>query len=324
MSQSRLSLALEQGLVSQPEGGVAVLRPPMGFDLSAFDKEQVHVSHSFRPDHDYWRDMGYATGTSAEPAGLAVVVVPRSKALARALVAEAAGLAPLVVIDGQKTDGVDSLFKDIRKKVGELASITKSHGRLFAIQSASIDLSAWAEPEPIRGPDGFITRAGVFSEGGVDRGSALLAATLPAKLPGRVADLGAGWGYLSAAILKCDGVTHLDLIEAEAMSLDCARKNIPDPRAAFHWADATRWTPDVKYGAVVCNPPFHVGRNADTSLGRSFIAAAAGMLNAGGQLWLVANRHLPYETTLRERFVKVEEVSGDSAFKVFHAVRPRK
>jgi 16S rRNA (guanine1207-N2)-methyltransferase len=48
------------------------------------------------------------------------------------------------------------------------------------------------------------------------------------------------------------------------------------------------------------------------------------MLNPGGQLWLVANRHLPYETTLRERFVKVEEMSGDSAFKVFHAVRPRK
>ena len=32
-----------------------------------------------------------------------------------------------------------------------------------------------------------------------DRGSALLAAALPAKLGGKVVDLGAGWGYLSRA-----------------------------------------------------------------------------------------------------------------------------
>ena len=53
---------------------------------------------------------------------------------------------------------------------------------------------------------GFTTVPGVFSADAPDRGSVLLAAALPAKLPARVADLGAGWGYLSRAILARDGV----------------------------------------------------------------------------------------------------------------------
>jgi len=70
------------------------------------------------------------------------------------------------------------------------------------------------------------------------------------------------------------------------------------------------------------NPPFHAGRAADPALGRAFIAAAARMLAPSGQLWMVANRHLPYEATLRETFRNVADAGGDGAFKVFHATRP--
>jgi 16S rRNA (guanine1207-N2)-methyltransferase len=43
-----------------------------------------------------------------------------------------------------------------------------------------------------------VAQAGVFSGEDGGSGSALLAAALPAKLPARMADLGAGWGYLAA------------------------------------------------------------------------------------------------------------------------------
>jgi 16S rRNA (guanine1207-N2)-methyltransferase len=70
------------------------------------------------------------------------------------------------------------------------------------------------------------------------------------------------------------------------------------------------------------NPPFHAGRATDPSLGRAFIQSAARILAPNGKLWMVANRHLPYETTLSECFRNVDMIGGNGAFKVFHANRP--
>ena len=137
-----------------------------------------------------------------------------------------------------------------------------------------------------------------------------------------MADLGAGWGYLSAAILQRTDVVSVDLVEADRTALNCAERNITDARARFHWADATVWESSRKLDAVVMNPPFHSGRTADPDLGKAFIAAAARLLAPSGSLWLVANRHLPYEATLTEGFGAVQEVAGSSRFKVLQASRP--
>jgi 16S rRNA (guanine1207-N2)-methyltransferase len=325
MAQSRLSTALAEGLVLLPEGPLAVLRPPAGMDLGALPRDRVRIVTTWKPDHDAWAAAGFAVATEAGPAAMALVAVPRSKRLAHALIGEAARIAPLVAVDGARTDGVDSLWREVRARGIEVADIAKAHGRLFWFAPGRT-LDDWQAAPPERGPDGFWRQAGVFSEGGIDRGSALLAAALPARLPARMADLGAGWGFLAAAVLSRDGVATLDLIEAEARALDCARLSVTDPRAAFHWADVTTFSPAQDYDAIVMNPPFHAGagRAADPTLGRAFIAAAARMLAPGGQLWMVANRHLGYEATLHDRFRQVQDIGGDASFRVLHAARPKR
>ena len=80
------------------------------------------------------------------------------------------------------------------------------------------------------------------------------------------------------------------------------------PRTPFNW--------------VVMNPPFHEGRKGVPDLGRAFIRNAAANLSPSGQLFMVANRHLPYEAALREHFREVTELSGDNRFKLFAASRP--
>ena len=72
---------------------------------------------------------------------------------------------------------------------------------------------------------------------------------------------------------------------------------------------------------VVSNPPFHDGGAEDRRLGQAFIAKAAAMLRKGGVLWLVANRHLPYERPLAEAFARVRPVADRDGYKVFEAVR---
>ena len=111
----------------------------------------------------------------------------------------------------------------------------------------------------------------------------------------------------------------LDLVEADHLALACARRNVTDPRAAFHWADATRFRPERRYDAVVTNPPFHTGRAAEPGLGVAFITAAAAALAPQGALWLVANRQLPYEAALTRLFREVREIGGDKGFKVLSA-----
>jgi len=325
MAQLRLSTALGARLLALPDGPVAVLRPPAGMDLGALPRGQVVIVTTWKPDHDAWTAAGHAVATQADRAALAIVAVPRSKRLAHALIAEAARIAPLVAVDGARTDGVDSLWREVRARGIEVADIAKAHGRLFWFGPGRA-LDDWKAPPPERGPDGFWRQAGVFSEDGIDRGSALLAAALPAKLPARMADLGAGWGYLSAAVLARAGVVSLDLVEAEARALDCARLSVSDSRAAFHWADVTTFSPAQDYDGIVMNPPFHggAGRAADPALGRTFIAAAARMLAPGGQLWMVANRHLGYDAALRDRFREVGEIGGDASFRILHATRPKR
>ncbi len=322
MARSRLTQALADGLVSLPDGPICVFGAPAGFDLSSLPKARVTIAQRMKAENDAWAARGYATSPGLpDHAALSIVVLPRSKSLARAILADLSRrTSGPVVVDGQKTDGIDSLFRDLRKRTHVSEALSLAHGKLFVIAPGA-DLSDWVAG-PVKGPEGFITAPGVFSEGKIDAASRLLAENLP-PLAGRVADFGAGWGYLSRAILASGDVTSLDLVEADHAALECARLNITDPRAAFLWADATRHAPEVPYDAIVMNPPFHQGRAAEPALGQAFIRAAASALAPRGQLMLVANRHLPYEPLLGELFRDVSEIPGSTGFKLLSAHAPK-
>lgn len=318
MVSQRLPLVLEgQELPAR----TVVYRARAGADLSALGQSQIQIVQGFKPDFDAFVAEGFDTRVAPEgDFDLAIVVVPRAKAEARALICDAAARASVVIVDGQKTDGIDSLLKEVRKRSEITALVSKAHGKAFAFSGG--DFSDWADPGPLNAVDGFVTRLSVFSADHVDKASAALVAALPEKLPARVADFGAGWGYLSRHVLEKEGVKELHLVEAEHAALTCARENVTDPRVQFHWADVTTFAPKTSFDGIVMNPPFHTTRAADPALGQAFIAAAARCLAPHGQLWMVANRHLPYEQTLGQHFAQVAEIGGTSGFKVLHAAKP--
>ncbi|MGO4574404.1 class I SAM-dependent methyltransferase, partial [Microvirga sp. 2TAF3] len=114
-------------------------------------------------------------------------------------------------------------------------------------------------------------------------------------LKGAGADLGCGFGALSLVALRSPAVTSLRLIDIDRRALAAARKNVEDPRVAFEWADVRTLETAGELNFIVSNPPFHDGGTEDRRLGQNFIRQAAALLKTGGVLWLVANRHLPYE-----------------------------
>lgn len=326
---ARLTLALTEGL-GLPDGALLVLRPRAGERFDPIPRDRLRMVQGFRPDHDALVAAGYSVAPAVEgsPAAAVMVCLPRAKAQALDLIAQAARHpgAQLVLVDGQKTDGIESVLKALRAHVAIAGTVSKAHGKLFWFDPRGVDLSALsAKPVTVSDPalGAFQTVAGVFSADGIDPGSRLLAQHLPDTLPESMVDLGAGWGYLAAAALARKGVTKLHLVEAEAAALALARANIADSRAEFHWADATRFALPDPVGGVIMNPPFHTGRKAQPELGLGFIDAAARLLAPNGHLWLVANRHLPYADRLDGLFRAVELLADADGFKIWHAHGPQ-
>lgn len=321
-ASQRLNTVLGGGDV--PLGGrITVIGATRDHDLSALPPEQTSVVQTHFPDHQHWAARGIQTRTDLPDAtDVTLICLPRAKALGLSWIAEAAQRSTqMLVIDGQKTDGIESVLKAIKRIAPVTGTYAKAHGKTLwlAPAPALADLA----PPPPASVAGFEVAHGVFSADGIDPGSRLLAGALPARLGARVADLGAGWGYLAAQILQRGDVEDLHLVEADHSALTCARANVRDPRAVFHWDDATRWQTPALLDAVVMNPPFHTGRAATPELGQAFVQTAARSLKPGGQLWLVANRHLPYEQTLEALFGRVEPQVQQDGFKVIRASHPK-
>jgi 16S rRNA (guanine1207-N2)-methyltransferase len=158
------------------------------------------------------------------------------------------------------------------------------------------------------------TQPGIFAWDRIDAGSAQLAAHLPA-LKGAGADLGCGYGALATVVMRSPGMTSLRLIDLDRRAVEAARKNVEDPRATFEWADVRTLEVGGDLDFIVSNPPFHDGG------AEAFIRKAAEMLKKGGILWLVANRHLPYEAELRAAFKRVTPLSDGGGYKLFEAVK---
>lgn len=331
-SPDRLLLALDSGDVLLPaDGPVAVLHARPRPFLGALPPDRLRLEQPLRPLHDALAPLA-ATARIDGPAAFVLVETTRSRS--ETLGAIARGLAMLppgatLAVDGSRHDGIDGIARYLTAALPLAGAFPKAHGRLIWVRRPEVlppEIAAWEDAaRPRRNRDGFVTEPGLFSADGVDPGSAALAAVLPGRLSGRVADLGAGWGWLAAAALAGNpGITAIDLHEADGRALDAARTNVADPRARFHWSDVTRLgRGDGPVDAVITNPPFHQGRAAEPALGQAFIAAAARLLKPSGRLFLVANRRLPYEAALAAAFTDVERVSDDGSFKVLAAHRPR-
>jgi 16S rRNA (guanine1207-N2)-methyltransferase len=316
---------------------VLFLRARDGFRLREVATRTWLCEQSFKPFADALERSGLKVGEASDDDrfDLVLVLPPRQRDEARALFARAAHHAEggTVLACVPNAEGAKSAEADLAALLGSVSHISKHKCRVFwgasrtSTRDSSLQSSWLALDQPAPNAAGYFSRPGLFAWDRVDAASALLAAQLPDDLRGRVADFGAGYGYLAAQIVaRCPHIAAIDLYEAEARALEPARRNLEnavresarDTPFRVYWHDVTTGV-DQRYNVIVSNPPFHQGRADLPDLGRAFIARAANALLPTGHLWLVANRHLPYESTLAEYFEHVRNVIEKDGFKVIEA-----
>lgn len=340
---SALFVPFEAAQLKLPaDGRVLFLRARAGVRLREMAQPGWLCEQSFAPFADELARNALRVGEAApgETFPLVLLLPPRQREEARALFARALDhLQPggTLLAAMSNSEGASSGEADLARLAGRVQHLSKHKCRVFWTTPAAADIQRSQQAEwlaldaPRETGDGYFSRPGLFAWNRIDRASALLAGQLPRDLHGRVADLGAGYGYLAAQVLtRCAQVSAIDLYEAEARALAPARINLQRAQQAcgrevavsVHWHDVTRGLPQ-RYDAIVSNPPFHQGRADLPELGRAFIASAADALLPDGRLYLVANRHLPYEAVLQARFREVRALVVQEGFKVIEATGVR-
>lgn len=167
---------------------------------------------------------------------------------------------------------------------------------------------------------------GTFAAGKLDPGTAQLLAALgdPGWLAGQqVLDLGCGYGLLALTAAKAGAsVTAVDddLGAVRSTGMNAGALGLTDLITVVHADLDEGLEQSERFDTVLMNPPFHVGKGVRLDLPAAFIATAGKRLRPGGELWMVANRALPYERLL-EDFSTWSTVRDEAGFKVLRAVR---
>ena len=166
--------------------------------------------------------------------------------------------------------------------------------------------------------------ANVFSHQRLDIGTRFFLESLPQDNKyQQVVDLGCGNGVVGLIFAAKNSRAHLHFIDESFMAVASAQQNFnhafQERSATFTVGDALT---DFEHNAVdlvLCNPPFHQQNTIGNHIAMRMFKQAKSVLRTGGELWVIGNRHLGYQASLKKYFSKVELLSSNAKFIIVKA-----
>ena len=164
----------------------------------------------------------------------------------------------------------------------------------------------------------------VFSRNKLDPGSRFLLNHL-ARLPTRnkVADMACGNGILGLAYLCINPDSHMTFCDESFQAVASTRANLstnlPQAQASVYADDGLKRVEPDSLDLVICNPPFHQHHTVSTHIAYSLFKDAYRALRSGGELWIVANRHLGYHVGLKKMFGNCTTETGNRKFVILNS-----
>ncbi|MGW5848652.1 methyltransferase [Streptomyces sp. NPDC055254] len=173
-----------------------------------------------------------------------------------------------------------------------------------------------------------VNHAGIFCADRLDVGTRFFLQNIPTNTAGaRVVDLGCGNGVVGTAVAVADPDAEVVFTDESYQAVASARAtydaNVRAARkpAEFHVGDGVAMLAPGSVDLVLCNPPFHSHQATTDATALRMFAQSRKVLRPGGELWVVANRHMGYHTHLRRLFGNSEVVASEPKFVVLRAVK---
>ena len=236
---------------------------------------------------------------------------------------------------GAKDRGILTMAKRMQTLFGNVETLAISKGHRVVSSHASnsqrnrffaaLRMTEQSEQQP----ENMLSNHAIFAQGKLDEGTSLLLEVL--NMPWAVQpadealDIGCGAGYLGMQIARLAPQGRVTMVDASLLTVAMAQCTI-DAAGLTNIrvlpSDGAQAVLEQRFDLVVTNPPFHHGGIQTTAIAERFIREAAQVLRPHGRFYLVANRFLKYEPALHASFKLVEEVGGNTRFKVLRAMLP--
>jgi 16S rRNA (guanine1207-N2)-methyltransferase len=229
------------------------------------------------------------------------------------------------------TLGMNDVMKQYFNKVTASLAVQKSRvlrARGPLAEAGLADLAFWPKSKRYDNIDMTITaHGGVFAGINLDIGTRELLAVLdqtPASAS-TIIDFGCGTGILAVAIARLRPTAAVIASDQSAAAVASAQgtveANALSDRITVTRDDGLASQPDASADLILFNPPFHSGAAVHTDTSMRLFEEAARVLKPGGELWVVANRHLGYQSHLTRIVGPTREISRTPKFTVTASVK---
>lgn len=171
--------------------------------------------------------------------------------------------------------------------------------------------------------------AAVFSQQKLDIGTAFLLEHFP-KLESceRIIDLGCGNGLLGLRAAQLYPEANIEFYDESYSAIASARLNaeknqLASERLHFFHGDCLDQAATNSADLIVNNPPFHQQHSISSHIAKQMFRQSWKALRKGGELWVVANRHLGYHKDLQTIFGNQKVVQSNNKFVILRARKNR-
>lgn len=232
-----------------------------------------------------------------------------------------------IILAGMVKHMPASIWALVERIIGK--TVTSKGIKKAKMISATADTSlplpdaSYPKNYPLEGTKYIISNhANVFSRQNLDIGTRFFIQHLPDLTDVvEVADLGCGNGIVGLVAASKSNQVKPIFIDESYMAVASAKTNFTqafgaERPAEFLVADGLSQIANESIDCVLCNPPFHHQNTITDQIAMQMFKDAKRTLRAGGELWVIGNRHLGYKQTLKNIFNHVDQIATNKKFVV--------